>query len=199
MGDSEENEEKKKEIKVKRETMMQTFRKRMTGNIKFIGELFKQRMLTENIMKMCINQLFDAGTDEHYETMIKLIKTVGQQMEQPRRHEKMAENRKFFDDMFNKFKRGLDKKIFKSSRIKFAFMDLIDLRNKHNWVEKNKSKQSGPKMIADVINFIKDHEEEERKKQMNAQSFNKKNTSREYESRDPRNYGPGGMPGGGRH
>merc|ERR1712096_124783 len=86
--DSEENEEKKKEIKVKRETMMQTFRKRMTGNIKFIGELFKQRMLTENIMKMCINQLFDAGTDEHYETMIKLIKTVGQQMEQPRRHEK---------------------------------------------------------------------------------------------------------------
>merc|ERR1719427_1456210 len=31
---------------------------------------------------------------------------------------------------------------------------------------------------------------------MNAQSFNKKNTSRGYESRDPRNYGPGGMPGG---
>ena len=69
---------------------MQTFRKRMTGNIKFIGELFKKRMLNGNVMTICINQLFDAGTDEHYETMIKLIKMVGQQMEQLRRQEKVG-------------------------------------------------------------------------------------------------------------
>ena len=77
-------QDKKKEMAVERQKKMQTFRKRMTGNIKFIGELFKQRMLTENIMKMCITQLFEAGTDEHYETMCKLVSTVGDQMENRR-------------------------------------------------------------------------------------------------------------------
>ena len=64
-------------------------RKRMKGNIKFIGELFKQRMLKNEykIMKNCIDRLYNSGTNEHYETMIELIKTIGQKMEQPRRQE----------------------------------------------------------------------------------------------------------------
>ena len=70
----EEDDKKRVELMVERHDKMRTFRKRMTGNIRFIGELLNQRMLTEKIMMYCVDQLYEAGTDE---TMCKLLATIG--------------------------------------------------------------------------------------------------------------------------
>jgi len=42
---------------LERQELKDKAKRRGLGNIKFIGELFKRKMLTENIMIMCIRQL----------------------------------------------------------------------------------------------------------------------------------------------
>merc|ERR1719376_880589 len=68
------------------------------------------------------------------------------------------------------------------------FQDLIDLRTRHNWVDKKK-KDAGPKKLNEVH---RDHEKEQLAKQNTSMGYNRnsKSTSRDY--RDPRsNYGGG--------
>lgn len=55
-------------------------RRRMLGNIKFIGELFKKSMLTERIMHTCIMKLLGETTnpdEEDVEALCKLLSTIG--------------------------------------------------------------------------------------------------------------------------
>nr|XP_026694997.1 eukaryotic translation initiation factor 4 gamma 1 [Ciona intestinalis] len=57
------------------ETMKQ--RRRMLGNIRFIGELFKLNMLTESIMHNCIMSLFRARDEDSLECLCRLLNTIG--------------------------------------------------------------------------------------------------------------------------
>jgi len=52
-------------------------RRRIMGNIRFIGELFKLGMLTEQIMHNCIMSLFRARDEESLESLCKLLTTIG--------------------------------------------------------------------------------------------------------------------------
>ena len=52
-------------------------RRRIMGNIRFIGELFKLNMLTEQIMHNCIMSLFKARDEESLESLCKLLTTIG--------------------------------------------------------------------------------------------------------------------------
>ena len=54
------------------------------GNMRFIGELFKLRMLTENIMHDCIFKLLRAKDDESLECMSQLMNTVGKDLDHER-------------------------------------------------------------------------------------------------------------------
>lgn len=55
---------------------------RMLGNIKFIGELFKLKMLTDKVMHQCIVQLLGARpgstnpAEESLESLCQLLGTV---------------------------------------------------------------------------------------------------------------------------
>jgi hypothetical protein len=52
----------------------------MLGNIQFIGHLFRQRMLTENIMHQCVRKLLENEATpkaEDLECLSKLLITIG--------------------------------------------------------------------------------------------------------------------------
>jgi len=50
--------------------------------IRFIGELFKQKILTQNIMLYCIMNLVTKHVEESLECLCNLLKTVGKELEQ---------------------------------------------------------------------------------------------------------------------
>lgn len=56
-------------------------RRRSTGNIKFIGELFKLRMLTEAIMHDCMVKLLKNHDDESLECLCRLLTTIGKDLD----------------------------------------------------------------------------------------------------------------------
>lgn len=56
-------------------------RRRSLGNIKFIGELFKLKMLTENIMHDCIVKLLKNHDEESLECLCRLLSTIGKDLD----------------------------------------------------------------------------------------------------------------------
>lgn len=56
-------------------------RKRAVGNIRFIGELYKLRMLTSPIMMRIIGTLLEKGDEESLECLCKLLTTIGKILE----------------------------------------------------------------------------------------------------------------------
>lgn len=56
-------------------------RRRSMGNIKFIGELFKLKMLTEVIMHDCIVKLLKNHDDESLECLCRLLSTIGKDLD----------------------------------------------------------------------------------------------------------------------
>lgn len=57
-------------------------RRRSLGNIRFIGELYKLKMLTARIMHECIKKLIKTTDEESLECMCRLLTTVGKDLEQ---------------------------------------------------------------------------------------------------------------------
>lgn len=63
---------------------MTRMRKRSLGNIRFIGELFNLKMLSETIMHECITRLLRSTSDEEaLECFGKLIVTTGKDLDIP--------------------------------------------------------------------------------------------------------------------
>jgi hypothetical protein len=59
-------------------------RRRSLGNIRFIGELFKLKMLSETIMHECVVRLLRSSSDEEsLECFAGLITTTGKDLDKP--------------------------------------------------------------------------------------------------------------------
>lgn len=56
-------------------------RRRSIGNIKFIGELFKLKMLTEAIMHDCVVKLLKNHDEESLECLCRLLTTIGKDLD----------------------------------------------------------------------------------------------------------------------
>lgn len=56
-------------------------RRRSLGNIKFIGELFKLKMLTEAIMHDCVMKLLKNHDEESLECLCRLLSTIGKDLD----------------------------------------------------------------------------------------------------------------------
>lgn len=72
------------------EVWIMKLKRRMLGNVKFIGELFKQQLLKEKIMHECVKLLLGSldepnavPDDESIEAAAKLFLTIGKQLESP--------------------------------------------------------------------------------------------------------------------
>ena len=73
-----ETEEEKKTVTMEFEAQEMKLRKRSLGNIRFIGELYKIRMLNGKIMHECIRKLLTQTDEESLECLCRLVTTIGQ-------------------------------------------------------------------------------------------------------------------------
>ncbi|XP_058224937.1 eukaryotic translation initiation factor 4G-like isoform X1 [Rhododendron vialii] len=138
-----------KQSEGKREEKRIQARRRMLGNIRLIGELFKKGMLTERIMHECIKKLlgqyqnpegqYQNPDEEDIEALCKLMSTIGEMIDRPKAKDHMDA---YFDMMA---KLSNDMKL--SSRLRFMLKDSIDLR-KNKWQQRRKVE--GPKKIEEV-------------------------------------------------
>ncbi|XP_072111343.1 eukaryotic translation initiation factor 4 gamma 1-like [Mobula birostris] len=114
-------------------------RRRSLGNIKFIGELFKLKMLTEPIMHDCIVKLLKNHDEESLECLCRLLTTIGKDLDFEKAKPRM-------DQYFNQMEKIIkDRKT--SSRIRFMVQDVIDLRQ-NNWVPRRGDQ--GPKTLEQI-------------------------------------------------
>jgi translation initiation factor 4G len=74
-------EEQKAKLKETKEQAEEKSRRRSLGNIRFIGELFKLKILVEAIMHDCIFKLLKNGDEESLECMCGLLRTIGKDLE----------------------------------------------------------------------------------------------------------------------
>ncbi|KAK6918685.1 MIF4G-like, type 3 [Dillenia turbinata] len=134
-GEVKQSEEEREEKRIKA-------RRRMLGNIRLIGELYKKKMLTERIMHECINKLlgqYQNPDEEDVEALCKLMSTIGEIIDHPKAKEHMDA----YFDMMGKLSENTEL----STRVRFMLKDAIDLR-KNKWQQRRKVE--GPKKIEEV-------------------------------------------------
>ena len=132
----------------------QTARKRMLGNIIFVGQLYRFGVLIEAVMHTCVRQLLEETVDprpEDIEVLCRLMSTVGRPMDASTREIKGKDGQIIkTSDMMEVYFRRIE--MLSSSdkldmRHRFMLKDLLDLR-KSGWKERRKSE--GPKKISDI-------------------------------------------------
>ncbi|XP_052397271.1 eukaryotic translation initiation factor 4 gamma 3 isoform X3 [Carassius gibelio] len=147
-------------------------RRRSIGNIKFIGELFKLRMLTEAIMHDCVVKLLKNHDEESLECLCRLLTTIGKDLDFEKAKPRM-------DQYFNQMEK-IVKERKTSSRIRFMLQDVID-RRLHNWVSRRAD--LGPKTIEQIHKEAKLEEQEEQRK-VHQQLLSKDNKRRPVVQRE---------------
>ncbi|TRY92224.1 hypothetical protein DNTS_023800 [Danionella cerebrum] len=174
--DEASGEEERQRLKEELEDAKDKARRRSLGNIKFIGELFKLKMLTENIMHDCIVKLLKNHDEESLECLCRLLATIGKDLDFQKAKPRM-------DQYFTQMEKIIKEKKT-SSRIRFMLQDVIDLR-RNSWVPRRGDQ--GPKTIEQIH---RDAELEEHREQAKIQQ--QLLLSKKDSPRPP----VGGLPGG---
>eukprot|EP01018_Ginkgo_biloba_P036008 Gb_34750 [translate_table: standard] len=104
---------------------------RTLGNIRLIGELFKQKMIPEKIVHQCIQDLLGQDVkappmEENVEALCHLFNTVGKQLEEN------PKSRMVNDSYFARLK-ALSSSPHLVSRMRFMVLDVLDLRA-NKWI-----------------------------------------------------------------
>ena len=141
-------------------------KKRILGNIRFIGELFKKNMLQEKIMHECVLKLMGLHTadeggkrvvlkkpkyvpdEEDIESLCKLVSTIGKMLDHKQSRDLVNQ---YFDHMGR-----IAHDVRFSSRTRFMVQDLIELRQSR-WEPRRMELEQ--KSLEDIR---KDAEKEER-------------------------------------
>ncbi|XP_042879655.1 eukaryotic translation initiation factor 4 gamma 3-like [Penaeus japonicus] len=119
-------------------------RKRAVGNIKFIGELYKLRLVISPIIMIVFGTLLKKKDDDSLECLCTLITTVGSILEiQCKRQQ---QTRLQFELYFGQMEKLVTEKLT-GSRLRFLIMDVLELR-KNEWVPR--MKENKPKTMAEV-------------------------------------------------
>jgi hypothetical protein len=129
------------------------YKTKMVGNIKFVGQLLINKMLSSKIMLQCSEELMRLNTDETLETLCAFLRTTGPSFDVPgwKLHGP-------FNDLLTNL-RGLtkDRKAV-SPRIRCLIQDVLDLQAS-GWVCRREVE--GPKMMAEVkADWQRDHGED---------------------------------------
>ncbi|CAK9810287.1 Eukaryotic translation initiation factor 4 gamma 3 [Anthophora quadrimaculata] len=134
--------ERKKDLQLALEEEERRIRIKSVGNIRFIGELYKQEMLTGKIMRRCIDELLRQNDEDSLECACKLLTTIGKDLESKGNPEEMQD---YFNKIHDIVSRRGQGKI--SSRIRFMLQDVIDLRA-NKWIPRRDD--SNPKTIDQI-------------------------------------------------
>jgi translation initiation factor 4G len=106
-------------------------KRRMLGNIRFIGELYKKGMVIEIIIHVCTQHLLkdqQNPLEEDLEALCRLLTTIGKQLDNPRSKQQM--------DVYFQQIQTIIEQIELSSRIRYMLLDLQDLR-KNKWIPRD--------------------------------------------------------------
>ncbi|XP_036411692.1 eukaryotic translation initiation factor 4 gamma 1a isoform X3 [Colossoma macropomum] len=175
--DAAKEDEERQRLKEELEEAKDKARRRSLGNIKFIGELFKLKMLTEPIMHDCIVKLLKNHDEESLECLCRLLSTIGKDLDFEKAKPRM-------DQYFNQMEKII-KERKTSSRIRFMLQDVLDLR-RNNWVPRRGDQ--GPKTIDQIH---KEAEMEEHREQIKVQQqlLSKKDSAQGRGVRGPHSSG----------
>lgn len=133
------SDEKKKKLTEELEEEFSAAKRRSIGNIRFIGELFKLKMLTENIMHECVFKLLRSKDEENLECLCRLLKTIGKELDSDAAKPRM-------DQYFSQMKKIVSEKKT-SSRVRFMLQDVMELRE-NKWVPRHA--ENNPKTIEQI-------------------------------------------------
>lgn len=100
-------------------------KRRMLGNIRFIGELYKKGLVIELIIYTCIDHLIANPSEEEIEALCNLVRTVGANLDASPR------GKIFIDTKFKQIETLITSTNL-SARLRFMLLDLQNLR-KHKW------------------------------------------------------------------
>eukprot|EP00033_Pygsuia_biforma_P001105 GCRY01001257.1.p1 GENE.GCRY01001257.1~~GCRY01001257.1.p1 ORF type:complete len:1264 (+),score=428.22 GCRY01001257.1:287-4078(+) len=160
------------------EANMKVYKRRMLGNIKFIGELFKNGMLTTSIMFECTTRLlgddFLTSIDEDFtEGLCKLLTTIGEKLE---KECSAAKRKSDLDHVFNQLTQAKDLKDQLSSRLRFMIEDLLQLRQ-DQWVSRRiMGQDNAPKTLKQIHQEIIQEERAQQHQQHQRRQFPQNNS-----------------------
>lgn len=170
------SQNRKMELTMQIEEEERKLRRRSVGTVRFIGELYRQNMLSTKIMDWCVAALLKTSSEDKLECLCKLLTTVGEKMETD-----VPDRRTFashFTAMQNIINSKGDSKI--SSRVRFMLMDVIELR-KSNWVSRRTD--TNPKKMGQIV---KEAEQEQYNKYIQAKLHGSNNNMRKDHDRNDR-------------
>ena len=123
-----------------REQRLRKLRQRTLGNVEFIGELFKRKMVGLEEVRLSVDKLTRECQDDtdKIQPLCKLLEGVGKAIE--------TQSKESLDGWFRDID-GVLANAALSSRYRFMLLDLIDLRG-NGWVPRRAA--SGPKTLEDV-------------------------------------------------
>ncbi|XP_036398059.1 eukaryotic translation initiation factor 4 gamma 1-like [Megalops cyprinoides] len=153
-------EEERQRLKEELEAEEEAHRRRLLGNVRFIGELFKLELVRESAVRDCVTRLLGKRSEEALECLCCLLSTGGKSLDCHRAKPHM-------DQYFTQMEKIVQEKKT-SSRIRFMLQDVLDLRQ-NNWVPRRADQ--GPKTIDQVH---KEAELEKQQEQMKVQLLPKR-------------------------
>lgn len=143
------------ELSVEDEERRQSTKRKMLGNIKFIGELGKLEIVSHPILHKCILQLLDKRRDgsrgdpaEDIECLCQIMRTCGRILDTDKGAPLMEQ---YFKRMST-----LAKSSELPLRIRFMLRDVIELR-RDGWVPRKATSTEGPMPINQIRNDNDDH------------------------------------------
>lgn len=143
------------ELSVEDEERRQSTKRKMLGNIKFIGELGKLEIVSHSILHKCIQQLLDKRRDrsrgdpaEDIECLCQIMRTCGRILDTDKAAQLM--------DQYFKRMSSLAKSSELPLRIRFMLRDVIELR-RDGWVPRKATSTEGPMPINQIRNDNDDH------------------------------------------
>lgn len=110
-------------------------KKRYTGTMRFIGEIYMKNLVNSSIMQGCIEELLEAREEETLVCMCKLIRTIGAKLEANDGKRRTTKVNDYFEIISKMAAEHTN------SRIRFMLKDLVDLR-KAGWVERRETEKA---------------------------------------------------------
>ena len=133
------------------EDKRQKLKRRMLGNIRFVGELFKQKLLTDVTILDCISDLMgtpdnwkDMRDEQDIECLCHLLTTAGERLESKNAANPEAMHR--FNLYFERL-RALTRDKTLNSRMRFTIEGVLSLRD-NRWQKRRA--QDGPLKITEI-------------------------------------------------
>ena len=120
-------EQTQQELEAVLEVEEENTKRRQMGNIRFIGDIFKLKMMTDGIIHDCVSKLLQSKKEESLECLCQLLAMTGLVLDT-----ELAKAR--METLFANIERIISEKEI-SVRLRFMLQDIVDLR-RNVWTPK---------------------------------------------------------------